>query len=560
MTMTPYNPDITRALKWQQNNAPNIQSIISQKADWYSKYNTTFWTNWEANVFDLRTANAFGLTIWCIILGLPLSSFNFQPITNAFAYGAQRGNYQDSGGHTAPFTFVGTPTVYSNGVALSTSAYAINATTAQITFGAAPASGAVLTWSGSISNPNTGQTVNINQARPIGKGDGTTTVFNMFPADGGNYFEVGANFYGGGSSSVSSLNEIRYACMLRYVALVSNGRMEWINKMLAYIFNGGAAWTPTTKKYFYLADSTIANLGVTGATIFRQDWQGNQQMYSTPRTNALLWSQQISKWSTTQAGGAGVAPIVTDNYATAPDGTATASRVQFNLGGGTTINDYSRISTGVTTVAQNPYTQGAWMRSTDGVSTYTLHMSFNGQNGNASTVTVGPTWKWFNSTITAAIDTTRNFRLDLQGTLGDSNTADILVWGAMHVPGLYTGAYIPTAGTAVTVTDYSINMATAVVTFSSPPISGAILTYSGTYQGVTTPAAQQFGTGNGTTTAFTLTLPPGAPAPITTPYYMEYRVGANMGLSSQFLNLLNAPSNGIMPTCAGIRYAVVQES
>ena len=559
MTMTPYNPDITRALKWMQNNAPNIQSIVNQKSDWYGKYNTQFWMNWEENVFDLRTANAFGLTVWCIILGLPLSAFNFQPITNAFAYGAQRGNFQDGGGHAAPFTFVGTPTVYSNGVALATSAYSINSSTAQITYGATPAAGTTLTWTGSIQNPNTEQTLVVQQPRPIGTGDGSTTVFNMFPADGGNHDEVGSNFYGGGSSSVASLNEIRYACLLRYVALVSNGRIQWINQMLAYIFNSGAAWTPTTKKYFYLADSTIANLGVTGATIYRQDWQGNQQMYATPRTNLALWSQDMTNalWSKT-AGGVGVAPTVTGNYASAPDGTMTANRVVLTNTGATTTADFSRLGMSVTTVAQQAYAQGLWLKSTDGVSTYKVQLSFNGQAPQILTVT--PTWTWFGNAIVAAQDTSRSYRFDIQGGTSCSTSADILAWGAMQCQASYTGAYIPTTSAAVTVTDYSINMTTANVTFSTAPVAGAVLTYSGTYQGVTTPTPQQFGTGNGTQTSFALSLPPGAPAPITTPYYMEYRVGANMGLSAQFINLLNNASYGIMPQCAGIRYAVVQES
>jgi hypothetical protein len=561
MTMAPYNPDITRALKWLQNNAPNIQSIVTQKADWYGKYNDQFWMNWEENVFDLRTANAFGLVVWCIILGLPLSAFNFQPITNAFAFGSQRGNFQDGGGHVAPFTFVGTPTIYSNGIALSTSSYAINSATAQITFGGAPAIGAKLTWSGSIQNPNTSQTLVVQQPRPIGTGDGITTVFNMFPADGGNYDEVGSNFYGGGSSSVASLNEIRYACMLRYVTLVSNGRIQWINQMLAYIFNGGAAWTPTTKKYFYLADSTLANLGVTGASIYRQDWQGNQLMYATPRTNLVKYSQDFTNaaWLKQNAG-VGVAPVVTGNYATAPDGTMTASRVQFNLGGGVAGSDYSRLTQNVTTIAQQGYASGVWVRSTDGVSTYTLQLTFNGQYTGNARITVGPTWTFVTQSIASAIDTSRNFRFDTQGGAGTSNTADILMWGAMHVQGAVTGAYIPTTSAAVTVTDYSINTTTANVTFSTAPVTGAVLTYSGTYQGVTTPTPQQFGTGNGSMTSFMLSLPPGAPAPISTPYYMEYRIGANMGLSAQFVNLLNNASYGIMPTCAGIRYAVVQES
>jgi hypothetical protein len=382
--MVPYNGDLTRSLKWMQNNAPNIQALVNQKAQWYGKYNDQFWENWRTTVFDLRTANAFGLAVWCIILGLPLSAFNFEPLTNAWAFGAARGNYQDGGGHTLPFTFIGSPAIQASAVTVPPANYTINATAGQITFSTAPIANAPLTWTGSIQNPITGQTLVVQTPRKFGVGDGTTKTFNLYPSDSDDYYEVGANFYGGGSASVASLNEIRFACQLRYAALVSNGRVKWINQMLAYIFNGGAAWDFPNKKYFYLADSSLATQNVTGATLYAN-------------------------------------------------------------------------------------------------------------------------------------------------------------------------------GVAIPAANYTLNPATGAVVFSTAPATGSVLTWSGGWYWATA-NAQQFGTGDGTTTAFTLTKPPGAALPVTTPYYMEYRIGANMGLSAQFLNLLNTASYGIMPTCAGIRYQVVQES
>ena len=68
MTMIPYNGNILQSVKWMQNNAPNIQSIIKQKANWYAQFQTQFWANWTVNVFTLGTANSFGLMVWCIIL------------------------------------------------------------------------------------------------------------------------------------------------------------------------------------------------------------------------------------------------------------------------------------------------------------------------------------------------------------------------------------------------------------------------------------------------------------------------------------------------------------
>ncbi len=176
MSMTPFNGDMTQALKWMQNNAPNIQSLISQKAAWYSRFNDTFWGDWETNVFDLRTANNFGLMVWCIILGVPSQLFGLYPAGNAWAYGSERQN------------FVWNPT-----------------------------------FSPSLPDPNT----------------------------------EGGNFYGGGNTTVIDIADVRYALQLRYVSLLSNGSVKWINQMLAFIFNDGEPWDTAAGEYFYLADSTI---------------------------------------------------------------------------------------------------------------------------------------------------------------------------------------------------------------------------------------------------------------------------------------------------------------
>jgi len=67
-----YLVDLIIALLWQYDNAPILTSIITQKQEWYNTNQTQFWTDWYTNVFNLQTANAFGLTVWAIILGIPL--------------------------------------------------------------------------------------------------------------------------------------------------------------------------------------------------------------------------------------------------------------------------------------------------------------------------------------------------------------------------------------------------------------------------------------------------------------------------------------------------------
>ncbi|WP_434663446.1 phage GP46 family protein [Paraburkholderia sp. A3BS-1L] len=230
---------------------------------------------------------------------------------------------------------------------------------------------------------------------------------------------------------------------------------------------------------FQLSAIRGAISGIISAQIYRNDWQGNQLLYVTARTNGLLWSQDFTQsvWAK-QSGGVGTIPVVTGNYATGPDGVSLASRVQFSLNGGNTTSDYSRLTQNRTTVAGLPYAQGVWARSTDGVSSYQLEMSFNGQS--PLVITVGPTWTLFSNLDPSAQDTSRNFRFNLRGASGTSQSADILMFGAMHVQGTTTGAYIPTTTAAVTVTDYTLT-SVGLVALAATPAVGAALTWTGAY-------------------------------------------------------------------------------
>jgi hypothetical protein len=176
MAITPYNGDIKQSLKWMHNNAPKIQSLVQQKADWYSKYNDTFWKSFFDSTFNIKTATPFGLLIWCFILGVPSQIFGLYPESDGWAFGSQRQNFK------------------------------WNSTT-----------------SPSLPNPNT----------------------------------RGGNFFGGGSTTILNIDDVRHCLMLRYVALVSNGSIKWINKMLNVIFNDSNPWDYANGRYFYLADASI---------------------------------------------------------------------------------------------------------------------------------------------------------------------------------------------------------------------------------------------------------------------------------------------------------------
>ena len=68
-----FSVDVLRALLWQYNDAARLEGLLRQKQAWYDGNQKSFWENWITDVFDLRTANAFGCAVWAIILDIPLS-------------------------------------------------------------------------------------------------------------------------------------------------------------------------------------------------------------------------------------------------------------------------------------------------------------------------------------------------------------------------------------------------------------------------------------------------------------------------------------------------------
>lgn len=79
-----YSVNLLRALLWQYNDAGRLEGLLQQKQDWYNVAQSDFWSNWYDDVFNLQTANAFGLQVWAIILGLPLAVSPEVPVGQAF--------------------------------------------------------------------------------------------------------------------------------------------------------------------------------------------------------------------------------------------------------------------------------------------------------------------------------------------------------------------------------------------------------------------------------------------------------------------------------------------
>jgi len=73
----PFEPgaDLESALLWQDEAATRLREIVGGEQAWFDANQTAFWTDWYRDVFDLRTANDFGLSVWAIILDLPLLAY-----------------------------------------------------------------------------------------------------------------------------------------------------------------------------------------------------------------------------------------------------------------------------------------------------------------------------------------------------------------------------------------------------------------------------------------------------------------------------------------------------
>jgi hypothetical protein len=101
-----FSVNLMRSIVWQYENATNLKSLIQQKNDWYDVNQNQFWNNWYRDVFNLQTANEFGLQVWSIILDFPL--FISKPnvgIFNAWGFGENRfnfgnGNFYNANGNT----------------------------------------------------------------------------------------------------------------------------------------------------------------------------------------------------------------------------------------------------------------------------------------------------------------------------------------------------------------------------------------------------------------------------------------------------------------------------
>lgn len=167
------------------------------------------------------------------------------------------------------------------------------------------------------------------------------------------------------------------------------------------------------------------------------------------RTNLLTYSEQFDNaaWATT-VGGVAIAPIVTANAATAPDGTMTADLVQFNLNGGTTSTDRSRLQQNVTLVVGTNYVSGLYLKAaTPSDVGKTVRITISGATGGQN-ITLTDSYQRVGQD-GAAAQVAGVLIIEARGTLNDDQVA-IFLWGAQLEAGAFATSYIPTVASQVT--------------------------------------------------------------------------------------------------------------
>lgn len=167
------------------------------------------------------------------------------------------------------------------------------------------------------------------------------------------------------------------------------------------------------------------------------------------RTNLVLYASDYSNavWGKSGNGTASV-PVITPNAGVAPDGTATASRVQMTLNGGTAVGDVASVAQTTNTTASQPYTDTVWVKANAAPSIGKVILRRGAAAAGYTPFTLTADWQRITLTETAALSAAA-VDITLRGTFGSANDVDMLVWGAQREQASVPTSYLPTVAAPV---------------------------------------------------------------------------------------------------------------
>jgi predicted DNA-binding protein len=90
--------NVMPAILWQYENADKFVRLIQKQQAWIEENHNKFWRDWYRDVFDIDTANDFGLSVWARILDVNLY-VGVEPTTGngSWGFGPNRQNFGNGG-------------------------------------------------------------------------------------------------------------------------------------------------------------------------------------------------------------------------------------------------------------------------------------------------------------------------------------------------------------------------------------------------------------------------------------------------------------------------------
>ena len=92
-----FHVNLMRAVLWQYEGAPRFKALIQGEQDWINQAHEHFWSTWVRDVFNLKTANDFGLNVWARLLDVPLTIYRERQVQDVFGFGSNHQNFGHGG-------------------------------------------------------------------------------------------------------------------------------------------------------------------------------------------------------------------------------------------------------------------------------------------------------------------------------------------------------------------------------------------------------------------------------------------------------------------------------
>lgn len=87
---------IMGAVTWYYSESDNLVPLLAAKQEWYDMKVTQFFKGWYEQIFNLPTANNFGVAVWAAILGLPIGVFGELTSRPPFGFSKLNENFRDA--------------------------------------------------------------------------------------------------------------------------------------------------------------------------------------------------------------------------------------------------------------------------------------------------------------------------------------------------------------------------------------------------------------------------------------------------------------------------------